>query len=472
MRSAQVLALQIALQARALVQIPFLTRTLGVDDFGALTLAMWMAGIAGPLALAGLQTGFFLHLARLPRERTRGAVGTVLALAVPLAVCVGLAVAIALAHGAGGRWLAAARPFAPAVGLMVAGTALREIAMAAPRAWQDVRFFRANSLGMHYGGFLIGAVLVLRGGGAGGFLLGLAIGCVGGGLAACAYSLRRGEGPARADLDFLRSVARSSVLVPPLALAHMSLQSSDYLFISRYLGAAALGSYGLAYTFASPVLLLVTVLNFTLVPECVARQRLGGAALSSLVERTLAWTWTGALAAVAAAIAVGPAVVDAVAGPAYRAAGELLPVIVAAYAFFTVSQVLHLVRSALLANVRRTAAIAAGCAALNAAGNAWLVPTYGLRGAAAATLAGYLLYFLGMTTALDGLMPAVSGRRPWPLVAALAALPVALLLAPSVALRAIAVLVLAVLAWRTAPRGEEAQEDPALSGAIGRALVR
>ena len=274
------------------------------------------------------------------------------------------------------------------------------------------------------------------------------------------------------DIDFLRRVARSSVLVPPLALAHMSLQSSDYLFVSRYLGAAALGSYGLAYTFASPVLLLVTVLNFTLVPECLARQRLGGAALSSFVERTLAWAWTAALAAVAAAIAAGPAVVVAVAGPEYRAAGELLPVIVAAYAFFTLSQVLHLVRSALLANVRRTAAIAAGCAALNAAGNAWLVPTYGLRGAAMATLAGYLLYFLGMTTALDGLMPAVAGRRPWPLVVALAALPAALLLAPSVALRAISVLVLSVLAWRAAPRREQAQEDPAPSGAIGRAFVR
>ena len=94
--------------------------------------------------------------------------------------------------------------------------------MAAPRAWQDVRFFRANSLWMHYGGFAIGVALVLRGAGAGGFLLGLGIGCLSGGLAACAYSLFRAQGPSRfdGDLAYTRSDGRAMCIPYALALGH------------------------------------------------------------------------------------------------------------------------------------------------------------------------------------------------------------------------------------------------------------
>ena len=451
-RNAQVLLLYVVLQARALVQVPALTRALTVEEFGALTLALWIAGSAGTLSLLGLQTGLFLNLVRLEAARTRAALASVLAIAVPLAGIVGLAATLVLTRGLGGPWLESARAPAIPIGVLIAASALREIAMVAPRARQDVGFFWTNSLWMHYGGFAIGWALALRQGPAG-FLLGLAAGSLSGAAVALVHSLRRSEGPAAWDRDFLARVARSSAPVLPLALAHMSLQSLDYVFVSRFLGAAALAPYGLAYTLASPVLLLVAVVNFTLVPETVARHRRGGADLASFVERMLAWAWTGALVAVAGAIVIGPRVVEAIAGNRYRAAADLLPAIVASYSFFALAQVLHLVRSALVANVRYTATIAVACALVNAAGNFWLIPAYGLRGAAAMTLASFLLYYAGMRAALKPLLPEVHGeRRPGLLMLGLAALPVLPLMDPSAGARAIAALGLVGLAVVTASR--------------------
>jgi O-antigen/teichoic acid export membrane protein len=316
--------------------------------------------------------------------------------------------------------------------MLAAGTAAREIAMVVPRARQDIRFFSANSFLFHYGGLLAGVAFVLQGHGPWGYTLGLALGALGAAVLAAAYSLRRSEGRAGWDAAFSRQVARTASPVVPLALAQMSLLSLDYVFVSRFLGTAALATYGLAYTFASPVMLAVAVLNVTLLPEYVRRHRGGDAALLSFVERTLAWGWAAALSAVAAAVVVGPAIVEVVAGPAYRAAGDLLPAIVASYALFALGQVLHVVRSALVADVRASAVVAVLCAGLNAAGGLLVIPVHGLPGAAAVTLASFVLYFLGMVATVRPLLPAARGwMSPPPFVLALAAAPAILLAASS-----------------------------------------
>jgi hypothetical protein len=87
-------------------------------------------------------------------------------------------------------------------------------------------------------------------------------------------------------------------------------------------------------------------------------------------------------------------------------------------------------------------------------------------------LAGYLLYFLGMSGALDALVPGVARRRPWPLVLALTLIPLALLVDSSPAARTVSVMALAGLAWRAARRPNAAREEPALSGAIARGPAR
>src|SRR5258706_10471382 len=81
-RSALVLALQIVIQARGLIQVPFLTRALTADELGSLTLAMSMAGTASVLVLLGLHTGFFLNLVRLEAPWRRSAVASGFSLAV------------------------------------------------------------------------------------------------------------------------------------------------------------------------------------------------------------------------------------------------------------------------------------------------------------------------------------------------------------------------------------------------------
>jgi len=161
-------------------------------------------------------------------------------MAVPLIALTSLATALALERGVGGRWLQGVHELAVPIGLLIAGSALREIAMVVPRARQDISFFWANSLWLHYGGLLLGVALVLRGHGPRGFILGLGVGALVAALVALAHSLRRSEGPARWDGPFTLEVARSAYPVVPLALAQVSLLSLDYAFVSRFLGPAAL----------------------------------------------------------------------------------------------------------------------------------------------------------------------------------------------------------------------------------------
>jgi O-antigen/teichoic acid export membrane protein len=446
-RSALVLALQIVIQARGLIQVPFLTRALTADELGSLTLAMSVAGTAGVLALLGLHTGFFLNLVRLEAARSRAAVVSVFAVGLPLVGVISMASTLALRARVGGRWLDGVQALALPLGLLIAGTALREIAMVVPRARQDIRFYWANSLWLHYGGLVVGLVLVLRGHGPRGFLIGLGAGALSGALVALAYSLRRTVGRAVWDSPFALQVARSAYPVVPMALAQMSLLSLDYVFVSRFLGSAALATYGLAYTFASPVMLMVGVLNVTLLPEYVARHRRGDAELLAFVEGVLAWGWTAGLAAVAAASLLGPDVIEAVAGKPYRAAGELLPAIVASYVLFALGQVLHIVRSAVVADVRASAVVTVLCAIVNAAASFRVIPTYGLRGAAATTLASFILYFLAMTAVVRPILPGtVASMRPWILLPGLAVVPFALLLDSSPVLKALLALAVGALA--------------------------
>jgi O-antigen/teichoic acid export membrane protein len=280
----------------------------------------------------------------------------------------------------------------------------------------------------------------------------MAAAALSGAIAGLVYSLRRSSGRFAWDGVFCGDVVRSSLPVVPMALAQMALLSLDYAFVSLFQGPAALATYGLAYTFASPVMLALAVINFTLLPEYVARHRRGDAAFVSFVESILAWGWAGGLATVAAAAALGPAVIELVAGRAYRAAGDLLPAIAAAYVLFTLAQALHLVRTALFANVRRTAAVAVACAFFNAAVNLWAVPRYGIRGAAATTLLSFLLYYLGMTTGLGSLFARSAWALAWAPLLALSAGPLALLLEPSAAARTLSALALMATALFVARR--------------------
>lgn len=460
--SAAILALQVLLQARALVQVPFLTHTLSPDVFGSLTLALSIAGSAGALSVLGLQTGLYLHLVRLEGPRRRGAIASVLGIAIPLLIALSALVAGALGSGVASRWLPGVANLALPLGLLIAGTALREVAMVVPRARQDVGFFAGNSLWMQYGGLALGVALVLAGWGAYGFLLGLGIGTLSGAIAAVAYGLRRSEGPLVWDQAFVGTVVRAAGPVVPLALAHMSLLSLDYAFVSRFLGPTAVATYGLAYTFASPVLLALAVIQFTLLPEYLERHRRGEAALAAFLEKILAIGWAGGLLLVVGAALVGPMAIEAIAGPAYREAGALLPMIVAAYVFFTLAQVLHLVRGALVASVTASAVVAGACAIMNAIANVWVVPMYGVHGAAVATLVSFVLYYLGMTVIVRPLV-SVAGMsfRP-PALAALAVAPTLLMLEAAPTIWAVTLLSLAVLAvvvfrYRTAPGAEVAR---------------
>jgi O-antigen/teichoic acid export membrane protein len=157
----------------------------------------------------------------------------------------------------------------------------------------------------------------------------------------------------------------------------------------------------------------VAALNFTLLPEYVRRQRQGDAELVALVDRLVAWGWTVGLAVVAAGVAFGPWLVGFIAGAPYVEAGRLLPAILSSYVLFTLGQVLHVVRSARLADVGASAVVTVASALLAAGLGLWLIPVWGIRGAAAITLACFVVYFLGMAMVVRPVLPGpVTWLRP------------------------------------------------------------
>jgi O-antigen/teichoic acid export membrane protein len=324
---------------------------------------------------------------------------------------------------------------------------VREIATVVPRARQDVAFHWAISLLSQYGGLALGLALLLGGQGARGFLLGLGAAALASGLWAAVYSLRRSAGPVAWDGAFCLAVSRSARPVVPMALAQMALVSLDYLFVTRFVGTAALATYGLAYTFASPVMIGVAALNFTLLPEFVSRQRRGEAELRALVDRLLVWGWGAGLTAVSAGVVLGPVVIGQIAGEPYRGAGDLLPLILAAYVLFALGQVLHVVRSARRAEVRASAVVTVACAVINGLLGLWLIPIWGIRGAAVITLLSLALYFLGMAVVVRPLLPGPpSSLVPRLALFGLVAGPVAVVLDPSASTRTLIAAALFALA--------------------------
>jgi O-antigen/teichoic acid export membrane protein len=157
---------------------------------------------------------------------------------------------------------------------------------------------------------------------------------------------------------------------------------------------------------------------------------------------------------VAAGVALGPWLVGLVAGAQYVEAGRILPAILSSYVLFTLGQVLHVVRSARLADVGASAVVTVACALLAAGLGLWLIPLWGIRGAAAITLACFGLYYLGMAAVVKPVLPGtVRSLRPALPLCGLAVPPLVILLESSVSTRVAAAIGLAMLAAVTHRRG-------------------
>ncbi len=440
-------ALQLLLKARGFLVVPIYARLLEPAGLGVITLAGAVCSLLGPLLTLGLSLGLSLRLVRV-RDREALARGYR-----TIVVVSSLLAAVGASLLAFGVWrteatpLRALKPYAAPFALLLAATALRDLALVVPQLRQQVGRFNALTLVMDYGGAGLGVLLVWRGFGpagvlwAGGIMTGMGI------LAAVTLTLREMEGGGRPDWGFLASALAIGLPALPIGLSQWVLQAVDNLFLAHYHGQAAVGTYGVAYSLASIVLLVLGALNFVLFPTAASLWAQGPDPLRRFIERLLRLTLAALGLFVAGACLLSPWGVRVLAGSRYQDAAAVLPILVASWAAFTLIQILQKVA---LVVEQRTAPVARCyllAAAVNLALNFLLIPRWAIRGAALATLISYLAGMVMMGRIARRSLPSL---RPWQAVAR----PGALILAFTVG----------ALALRIAPLASPLQ---ALASALG-----
>jgi O-antigen/teichoic acid export membrane protein len=189
----------------------------------------------------------------------------------------------------------------------------------------------------------------------------------------------------------------------PHALAYWVVSLADRAILQRYVGLDEVGIYSLAQQLAMVLGLVISGLNNALVPFLFARSKATDA--RKLFSR---------IATYYVAVVVGSALLIAFfaesfilffSPPHFRRAAEIVPVIVLGYLFFALYHVpannlCVAKRSEFLPIVSLSAAV------VNVMGNILAVPRFGILAAAWASLAGYLVYFLGAF---------IIGQRVYPL---------------------------------------------------------
>ena len=403
--------LQVVLRLRGLLLVPILTRALSPAELGVISLGNALTSGLSPLLLLGLHTGLALQLVHLPDAAIRPAVLTVFAFSAVFSITLTVFILGLAATGLFGAAIAPLLPVLLPLGLYAVGLTLREVATALPQVRQKLRFIGWNSLLMDFGGAFAAIAFVLGGFGAYGALLGVgSLSLLGAGIAA-AYSLRLAQGPWSGNAAFLTATLRTALPVVPLALGLWALQSSDYFFVSYHRGPADVAIYGLAYNLASPALMALAAMNLTYLPTCVEILREGRLPFARFMDNSTRLFSVGGIAAVAGAMAAGPGFTAWLAGPVYLESGRVLPIIVAAYIFFSLSQLQQFIPGAMTRDMTGSARAHGVAALVNLVANAVLVPPFGIWGAAWSTLGAYALAFGLLARTVKAQLPELAWTR-------------------------------------------------------------
>lgn len=221
-----------------------------------------------------------------------------------------------------------------------------------------------------------------------------------------AAAARRSWGPLRPALDraLLRDLIPAALPFAGAAAVAVVLTYFDLVLVGLWMSTAEAGIYGAAYRILWLPTMLVTAYLTVLRPSVARRAMAGPASPLSLMGGTAPGVITVGIAAAVAGILFAPALVDLLYGSAYRPAVAPLRLLLLSFALLVISRHyrLVLVASGCQATDLR---IMGAAAALNVALNAWLVPRFGLVGAAASNVASE-------AAILAAVLSAVSSRGP------------------------------------------------------------
>lgn len=223
-----------------------------------------------------------------------------------------------------------------------------------------------------------------------GYLLGSLVAAVVVGAAGTAYLARRAV--ASVSLGKIRAAVIYSLPMFPHYYSHFVISMADRVLLTRLGTLGAVGVYTLGYTLANVLQLLVTSANNAIMPEFAAASD-DDAAFGRLADVSTYYLLTAAVAAVGFSLFM-PVALELFFPPDYRDAVEILPWL--ALAFFALA--LYYAPMNVLSQTQRETkyvpALTVAAAVSNVGLNYLLIPAYGIVGAAASTLAAYVLLAL------------------------------------------------------------------------------
>ncbi len=372
----------LAYKGVALLTIPLLARLLSPAALGLLDLAAVLASLVGLVAVLGTDQAVAFHHPRTDSEAELW--GSVLAIVVVLgaafaAVTAILQVPLAVAltgSGANGPVVAAAGAYGAVIALTVTG--LNAVRLRASPAAYAIASFVLVTVEM-------GAALAIAWIGLGSVALMVLGWAAGAALVLVAILVRFLPRVERPSVAVVRRLAGYGAPLVPAAIAWLLGDAWIRGALAREVELAALGEYGIAYRVASVLGLVVTGFGVAWYPY------LYRSPASDVVDRASQALGILILALAAlgvAATALAPEIIAVVAGPDYanarHAVAPLAGGMVALGAFVLIGAVIGTSGST------RRIAVAAGIGtAVQIAGSVPLVPTFGLVGAAVASLLGY-----------------------------------------------------------------------------------
>lgn len=390
-RSLAYFATVVAGQGISFLLLPFVTRALAPEVYGAYALALAVSGLVGMVASSWIRNvALRLHFDAASRGASRGFyLGTVVLQATFFAV---LYVAVVAAMALLDRELAPLSVMVRAGAMMLAGDL----------AVHSLTLLRAEKRTGAYAVGEIGAGVVR-------FVLtlgGLAVGfrsaellfdatTVGYAVAA-AVSVpvlwRRLEGPARFDVPRIVEMVRHGPGALPFSVAGWIERLADRLVIEYVMGTAAVGVYSVAYTVGERTMgTLVKAVFMMAWPDILTAWKDGGeVAARGAVRRALALFGWFTVGPTLFLIVYGADLLRWFTGPAYHEATAVVAVVAASMWLGGAATYLnrHLElgkRFGTLSGVTMVGSV------VNVALNLWLVPRFGMIGAAWATLGNRLL---------------------------------------------------------------------------------
>jgi O-antigen/teichoic acid export membrane protein len=364
----------------AFLVLPAATRILDPHDFGVASAAMVVGTVLSAVFALGLNYG----IVRLYFDEAADAERT--EWAALLRAQVGLACALAGIVWLLGPWWSHIYEDVPWAGALQAAVvlglalAVQSTLLGILRAQLRVHTFIVVVATQVVVGGSLALALAERDGSAG-LVAGLAAGAVASALLGAVLTYRKPHW----EWTALRAGVLFSLPFVAHMLASWIVSLSDRVFVERYLGLDALASYQIAYAIGLLPILLSDAVQAAWLPRYYA---LDDDTKRGVPER-LTTPITLAMAAVSGLVVAGAPIAARILAPAdYDVDFDVVALVAAA----TVVRVAYLVAFAALSDAKDTRVIA-GASGLGAVVNVglilWLVPWWGVTGAAAATLVAY-----------------------------------------------------------------------------------